>query len=146
MKSLRKLRLSLSCPSCIFNTTDYRVQSPRYAVCVVGWLLMLLVTLSVTAGALPPTMGKLSQLEFLNLQDNELTGFVPEEFGSLTSLKSLVLSGNRITMPYPPSLSQLTRLMDFHICHWWPSEHHEIHRAFIPLEHHRCVNYATMVL
>lgn len=94
-------------------------------------------------GCLPPTLSSLGALEFLNLQDNELTGTVPEELGRLTNLKSLVLSGNRITMPFPRSLSQLEKLIDFHVCHWWPSEHHEIQRAFVPLHFHRCVCFTS---
>ena len=57
---------------------------------------------------LPQSMGRLTQIEWLNLQHNQLTA-LPKWLGQLTHLQSLDLSGNQLRA-LPESLGQLTHL------------------------------------
>ena len=57
---------------------------------------------------LPPEIGQLTQLQSLNLWDNQLTA-LPPEIGQLTQLQSLILRVNQL-MVLPPEIGQLTQL------------------------------------
>ena len=64
-------------------------------------------------GEIPPELGGLSNLTYLSLSGNELTGEIPPELGGLSNLTLLSLSGNQLTGEIPPELgglSNLTRL------------------------------------
>jgi Leucine-rich repeat (LRR) protein len=61
-----------------------------------------------SAGTLPPSLGRLDSLEWLDLSKNELTGEVPPEWGNLTNLTGLNLSQNDLTGL--PDLTKLTKL------------------------------------
>ena len=58
--------------------------------------------------ALPESLGQLRQLQGLNLTNNQLTA-QPESLGQLTQLQRLYLDNNRLTA-LPESLGQLTQL------------------------------------
>ncbi len=58
--------------------------------------------------ALPPELGRLTNLERLYLTGNRLTA-LPSELGGLTNLRDLSLRGNRL-MVLPPELGRLTNL------------------------------------
>lgn len=59
--------------------------------------------------AIPPGMGKLVNLQHLDLTFNKVK-HIPEEFGQLTSLKSLMLNDNQMTA-LPPVLGELENLV-----------------------------------
>ena len=61
-------------------------------------------------GGIPPALGQLTQLVWLNLAGNELTGGIPPALGQLAALEYLFLRDNRLTGPIPPALGQVTRL------------------------------------
>ena len=61
-------------------------------------------------GSIPPELGSLVSLEWLELWGNDLTGPIPLELGSLASLEWLDLFSNDLTGPIPPELGQLTRV------------------------------------
>lgn len=62
-------------------------------------------------GTLPPEIGDLSELNFLNLAFNSLTGFIPPEIGNLSKLKwSLRLDNNQFTGNIPPEIGNLSQL------------------------------------
>ena len=61
-------------------------------------------------GPIPPALGQLQNLEWLDLHDNELTGSVPPALGQLHSLDRLELEGNQLTGPIPAALGQLRNL------------------------------------
>ena len=61
-------------------------------------------------GELPPELGTMSHLKWLNLCCNNLTGSIPPELGNLTNLEWLSLSSNALTGTIPPELGNLTNL------------------------------------
>ena len=62
------------------------------------------------SGPLPPELGQLSQLDWLNLSRNRLTGEIPPELGDLKNLLVLDLNFNRLTGKIPPELGNLPKL------------------------------------
>ena len=63
------------------------------------------------SGEIPATLGKLTNLEYLNLGQNELSEEIPATLGGLASLTHLLLSENRLTGEIPVTLGGLTNLM-----------------------------------
>ena len=61
-------------------------------------------------GRIPPQLGKLEGLEWLNLAGNRLTGPIPPQLGKLEGLEWLNLADNRLTGPIPLELETLARL------------------------------------
>ncbi len=62
-------------------------------------------------GALPPELGNLSNLQYLEISNNyTFSGSIPAELGNLTNLISLELSWNNLSGDIPPELSNLTNL------------------------------------
>lgn len=57
---------------------------------------------------LPESLGQLTKLEFLNLNNNQLTA-LPESIGQLTQLDGLYLYNNQLTA-LPESIGQLTKI------------------------------------
>jgi internalin A len=62
---------------------------------------------------LPPEIGQLTNLTWLELQGNRLTS-LPQEICRLTNLQELNLRGNRL-INLPPELFQLTSLTELHL-------------------------------
>ena len=65
------------------------------------------------SGSIPPELGQLSNLEMLVLLDNLLNGNIPAELGRLEKLAELHLSNNLLTGSIPSELGNLTRLTSF---------------------------------
>ena len=61
-------------------------------------------------GPIPPELGNLSRLTWLALDNNSLTGPIPAELGDLSSLTWLYLDNNNLTGPIPPELPVLSNL------------------------------------
>jgi Leucine-rich repeat (LRR) protein len=71
---------------------------------VMGW--------NSLSGTIPPTIGKLSGLYRLSLQNNNLTGTIEEWVGKMTNLQFLTLQSNNFIGTIPPSIGNLTQLID----------------------------------
>ncbi|VVB08086.1 unnamed protein product [Arabis nemorensis] len=62
------------------------------------------------SGTISTSIGELTHLHTLLLQNNQLTGPIPSELGQLSELETLDLSGNRFSGEIPASLGFLTHL------------------------------------
>lgn len=62
------------------------------------------------SGRLSPSIGNLTKLEKLQLQNNNIIGPIPAEIGKLAKLRTLVLSSNKLHGTVPNSLGRLRRL------------------------------------
>ncbi|XP_060207931.1 LRR receptor-like serine/threonine-protein kinase FEI 2 isoform X1 [Lycium barbarum] len=62
------------------------------------------------SGPISPDIGKLDQLQFLFLHDNNFYGTIPPTLGNCTKLKSLFLQGNYLSGPIPDELGNLPEL------------------------------------
>ncbi|XP_049932899.1 protein NSP-INTERACTING KINASE 1-like isoform X2 [Nymphaea colorata] len=62
------------------------------------------------SGTLSPSIGNLTNLQVILLQNNNISGPMPPELGKLLNLHTLDLSNNLFTGPVPESLGQLTNL------------------------------------
>ncbi len=66
-------------------------------------------------GTIPPALGDLTSLTYLNLDRNELSGEIPEALLGLTSLKELRLSNNQLTGEIPKDLDVLASLTHLYL-------------------------------
>ncbi|WP_420448303.1 leucine-rich repeat domain-containing protein [Candidatus Palauibacter sp.] len=62
------------------------------------------------SGTIPPEIGDLGTLAYLDLNGNKLTGPIPAELGRLASLGTLSLRGNDLDGPIPAELGRLASL------------------------------------
>ncbi|XP_076953954.1 protein NSP-INTERACTING KINASE 1-like isoform X2 [Bidens hawaiensis] len=62
------------------------------------------------SGTLSPSIGNLTNLQVILLQNNNITGPIPKEIGELKRLQTLDLSDNNFTNEIPSSLGHLTAL------------------------------------
>ncbi|CAD6243608.1 unnamed protein product [Miscanthus lutarioriparius] len=76
-------------------------------------LTRLLMGGNSLSGIVPPSIGKLSALIQLSLDENNLTGKIEEWVGNLTKLQHLNLQSNRFNGTIPPSIGHLTQLIYF---------------------------------
>ena len=61
-------------------------------------------------GSIPRSLGRLDQLNTLNLGANSLTGGIPPEIGELRRLRDLRLYDNELSGPLPPQMGDLAAL------------------------------------
>lgn len=62
------------------------------------------------SGTLSPSIGNLTNLQSLYLQDNNISGPIPSELGKLQKLTALYLSGNSFTGQLPDTLQHMKSL------------------------------------
>ncbi|XP_020087754.1 probable LRR receptor-like serine/threonine-protein kinase At5g45780 isoform X1 [Ananas comosus] len=75
-----------------------------------GFVISLEMASNGLSGTLSPSIGNLSHLQTMLLQNNKLSGPIPPEIGKLSQLKTLDLSGNQFIGKIPSSLGHLTQL------------------------------------
>ncbi|KAK3404324.1 hypothetical protein EUGRSUZ_K00631 [Eucalyptus grandis] len=80
------------------------------------WTKKKLATLALGSnnlyGEIPPSIGNLSQLEYLWLANNQLSGAIPSQLMNLTRLTVLNLGSNRLSGSIPSWLMNMTQLVD----------------------------------
>jgi len=64
----------------------------------------------VRTGSIPPQVGLLRNLVFLDIAFNNLSGSIPSEIGNASALQLLTLNANHLTGTLPVSLGNLARL------------------------------------
>ncbi len=69
------------------------------------------LSFSFLKGAIPTELGKLTSLTYLSLNKNQLTGAIPRELGLLTKLERVNLSHNKLKGTIPTELENLTKLI-----------------------------------
>ena len=62
------------------------------------------------SGNLPPELGDLTQLSWVDLSYNDFGGQIPPEWGKLSELRTLLLDSNRLSGEIPTELTNLTQL------------------------------------
>jgi hypothetical protein len=77
------------------------------------------------SGTIPPELGNLTSLQYLNLGANHLSGPLPPTLGNLANLTELHLIYNQLSGPIPPEVSNLDALNRLYlagnpVC--WPSD------------------------
>ena len=75
-----------------------------------AYLWYLNLGVNQLSGSIPESLGNLIDLDILDLQGNHLTGSIPESLGNLTNLGALSLGGNQLSGSIPPALGNLTNL------------------------------------
>jgi hypothetical protein len=73
-------------------------------------LVSLDMDTNLLTGTIPPSIGTLTDLDFLDFGDNNLSGKIPIELGLLTKLTMLSLRANQMTGTIPSELGLLTKL------------------------------------
>ena len=71
--------------------------------------------LSNIIDSIPPEIGNLTNLTYLNLEDNELTCSIPPEIGNLTNLTYLDLGRNELAGSIPLEVGNLTNLATLYL-------------------------------
>ncbi|KAF8010410.1 hypothetical protein BT93_J1131 [Corymbia citriodora subsp. variegata] len=66
---------------------------------------------------IPMSIGRLSNLQYLNLGQNKLTGHIPSPIGNITGLIDLYLYDNNFKGSIPSSLSDCKSLQEIRLCH-----------------------------
>ncbi|XP_019236678.1 PREDICTED: probable LRR receptor-like serine/threonine-protein kinase At5g45780 isoform X2 [Nicotiana attenuata] len=75
-----------------------------------GFVISLEMASMGLSGSLSPSIGNLTRLRTLLLQNNQLSGPIPTEIGKLSELLTLDLSGNQFDGEIPRALGRLFRL------------------------------------
>ncbi|XP_022759962.1 protein NSP-INTERACTING KINASE 1-like [Durio zibethinus] len=71
--------------------------------------IVLLQNNNIT-GAIPPELGKLSKIQTLDLSDNSFTGEIPSSLGNLKSLQYMRVNNNSLSGACPVFLANMTQL------------------------------------
>ncbi|KPA74585.1 hypothetical protein ABB37_09219 [Leptomonas pyrrhocoris] len=66
---------------------------------------------AMLSGTLPPSWGRLTQMQRISLSGNALTGQLPVEWSGMASLKILWLGNNKLSGTLPAVWSSLSKLM-----------------------------------
>ncbi|KAK8551448.1 hypothetical protein V6N12_040086 [Hibiscus sabdariffa] len=83
------------------------------------WAALKLETVSVAmnrlSGSIPGSLGNITTLKYLSLENNLFSGTIPPEFGKLVNLENLTLNANYLTGKFPSSLANLSNLKELRI-------------------------------
>ena len=82
-----------------------------------GRVVGLLLSNSLLSGELPPEVGDLAALRWLDLSANQISGELPPELGNLANLEGLIVSHNLLTGALPLKLGDLPALEVMDLSH-----------------------------
>lgn len=80
-----------------------------------GRVIKLELSANKLTGTIPPEIGDLTSLKWMNLSNNALSGNLPPEIGGLTALISLQISSAGLTGSLPSELNNLTELENLNL-------------------------------
>lgn len=100
---------------------------------------LVIIRVNLVNTTIPTSIGSLSKLKGLYLNDNKLTGTIPAELGQLTRLENLHLDDNRLTGSIPTELMSLTKLFGLRL-------HHNYLTGSIPTEISNLTSLAALTL
>ncbi|XP_021724092.1 probable LRR receptor-like serine/threonine-protein kinase At5g45780 [Chenopodium quinoa] len=75
-----------------------------------GFVISLDMASMGLSGTLSSSIGNLTRLRSVSMQNNQLSGPIPDEIGKLQELQTLDLSGNQFSGEIPDSIGYLSRL------------------------------------
>nr|POE71700.1 putative lrr receptor-like serine/threonine-protein kinase rfk1 [Quercus suber] len=78
-------------------------------------LTFISVLVNLLSGEIPKELGNITTLTYLCLEANQFSGIVPPELGDLTNLQTLILSSNNLKGNLPMAFAGLRNLTDFRI-------------------------------
>ncbi|KAL7501738.1 hypothetical protein ACHAWX_000331, partial [Stephanocyclus meneghinianus] len=78
--------------------------------CNYGNVIKLEIGGNELTGTIPPEIGRLEHLEFLDMSYNSLSGTLPPELGNLTNLTKLFIQENHFNSSIPSELGNLVQL------------------------------------
>jgi len=78
-------------------------------------LIYLDMGVSQLSGNIPPEIGNLANLTHLVLSNAQLSGSIPPEIGNLTNLRHLNLSNNQLSGSIPPEIGNLANLTHLYL-------------------------------
>ncbi len=67
------------------------------------------------SGSIPPALGNLIHLIWLRLENNQFSGSIPPELGHISDLENLYLAGNSLEGTIPLELGNLTQLQKLYL-------------------------------
>ena len=80
-----------------------------------GDVTELSISANEATGAIPVSIGNLTELKLLSFYNNNVTGSIPSEIGNLTKLEKLFLDINAISGSIPTTITNLTSLQRLHL-------------------------------
>lgn len=92
------------CPDGPFLTCEFGFVTHINLCCSSEW-----------SGTLPTTIGLMSSLTFLELQNNRIGGSIPSEIGDIVKLGKLNLMQNRLSGTIPTEVSRLTAMVGLNL-------------------------------
>ncbi|KAL9327100.1 hypothetical protein ACSQ67_007745 [Phaseolus vulgaris] len=78
-------------------------------------IIYLALSHNPLGGSIPKSIGKLRELEILDLEDCELSGNIPEELGDAETLTKINLSKNKLSGSIPEKVLNLKKLEEFDV-------------------------------
>jgi len=97
-----------------FGNTSLMASIPPEIGCLTNLEYLLLDDMELT-GEIPVEIGLLTNLTHLTLINNELSGSIPSEIGNLVNLENLDLSNNELSGAIPSEIGDLVKLYTFNL-------------------------------
>ncbi|KAJ6318203.1 hypothetical protein OIU76_013694 [Salix suchowensis] len=113
VEALMGIKNSLVDPHNVLNWDEHAVDPCSWAMVTCStdnFVTSLGAPSQRLSGTLSPSIGNLTNLQSLLLQDNDISGHIPSELGRLSKLKTIDLSSNNFSGQIPGALSNLNSL------------------------------------
>ncbi|KAJ6726465.1 PROTEIN NSP-INTERACTING KINASE 2-LIKE [Salix purpurea] len=113
VEALMGIKNSLVDPHNVLNWDEHAVDPCSWAMVTCStdnFVTSLGAPSQRLSGTLSPSIGNLTNLQSLLLQDNDISGHIPSELGRLPKLKTIDLSSNNFSGQIPGALSNLNSL------------------------------------